>query len=376
MYLRENDFFEERVITKFKRLIYVLVAEIVADNVFVLLEGKETLRELLYFLKAGELFMNPIVAFLVFDVFYDEALNRKDKMMRRIWEAMNWAVAANGVLLVIGFFTGIVFRIDTDNVYYRGDWMFLYILILIATVSMLVYGMMRFANRTQGTLKRTLLMFTLILGVGIFLRLILPHQNYDFLCLSVAITFLLIYYSHVTLRIDPLTQLLNRLVYEVTIDRINYTTAIIEIDVNKFKEVNDTYGHGRGDKALKQLAFLIRKTYGEQAYCFRQGGDEFCAILKPGAFDELVDESLDDDPRATMDRFMERLDTAIAEQLANMSESKRYLRNGVSQGCGIYYSGGEMTVREVVKLADDRMYEKKEALVASADSVVSLMESD
>ena len=35
-----------------------------------------------------------------------------------------------------------------------------------------------------------------------------------------------------------------------------------------------------------------------------------------------------------------------------------------------------MTVREVVKLADDRMYEKKEALVASADPVVSLMESD
>ena len=364
LHLYENDIFTTQVTRKFRRLIYVVMAQIILDAVFMLLEGQGVSNSSLYAIKGVELFVNPLIALLVFDIFCNGKINKLSRTVKKLRTAMLSVISFNGILQVVNPFCGLIFFIDSNNLYHRGSLMFIYVLILVSAIALLMFELYIFSSKTQSTMKATLLAFAIILGVSVLLRGALSHSNYDFLCMSVAIPFLLIYYSHVTLRIDPLTHLLNRQVYSKIIEKINYTTIVIIIDANDFKLINDTYGHEYGDRALKELARAICKAYGKYAYCFRLGGDEFCAILKPGAFDELIDETPDCDVYSMAEEFMGRLDELVFDQGKDGGNS--YLKYGASQGYGIFYSkkdhpnaDEDIPLRQVIELADKRMYRSK-----------------
>lgn len=151
-------------------------------------------------------------------------------------------------------------------------------------------------------------------------------------------------------------------------EKIDYTTIIIIIDINSFKQINDTFGHACGDQVLKTFAKIVCTTYGQNAYCFRTGGDEFCVILKPNVFEKILEKTPNCDVYSMAEKFMEKLDTFIEEYNAEKGEDS-LLANGVSQGYGIFYSHpsedtnidyNDMPIKEVIELADQRMYRNKE----------------
>ena len=370
IHLGENDIFSLEIIKKFQRLIYVLMLEIVLDCLFALLEGHEIQRAILYFTKYIELFLNPVLGFLAFDIFYDKKKKREDRQNKAIvivHFVMLLLIALNGLLLTLTTVEHNLFIIDEANYYIRGNLMPLYLPILGAIIATLMYGIVLVSKNTQSTMKATLFFFATSSIVGVILRIIMPKTNYDFLCMSVSITFLLIYYAHVTLRLDPLTRLLNRQVYSRLIERIDYTTIVIMIDANNFKCVNDMHGHECGDRTLIKLAKIICKTYGKYAYCFRLGGDEFCAILKPGAFEELIEDVPNYDAYILADKLTKELDSAIY-QVQKADSNHAHLEYGVSQGCGIFYQQEvhntiaieeKKTLKEVIKIADSNMYKNK-----------------
>ena len=79
---------------------------------------------------------------------------------------------------------------------------------------------------------------------------------------------------------DALTGLFNRVYFE----RIRFTheqrsIALLAIDVDHFKQVNDTFGHDTGDKVLKKVAHLLMYSFREEDFIFRIGGDEFAVIM-------------------------------------------------------------------------------------------------
>ena len=88
---------------------------------------------------------------------------------------------------------------------------------------------------------------------------------------------------------DPLTGLLNKISAQREIgERVrNSSGALLMIDLDSFKPVNDIYGHGVGDKVLIQFAGLIRKIIREGDLAGRMGGDEFVAFLD-GVDDEKI----------------------------------------------------------------------------------------
>lgn len=84
---------------------------------------------------------------------------------------------------------------------------------------------------------------------------------------------------------DSLTGLLNRMGFNEQLDIYinengdkNYIG--IMLDVDNFKIINDMYGHSVGDKVLKHLAQSMRDTFSDNAILGRNGGDEFCILLK------------------------------------------------------------------------------------------------
>ena len=94
---------------------------------------------------------------------------------------------------------------------------------------------------------------------------------------------------------DSLTALPNRLLFQ---DRIAALTgddappfAILMIDLDEFKEVNDTLGHDAGDSLLRAFAERLRDAVGERDLVARLGGDEFAIILEAAPDDDAVERT-------------------------------------------------------------------------------------
>ncbi|MGV3001438.1 diguanylate cyclase domain-containing protein [Vibrio sp. E150_018] len=137
---------------------------------------------------------------------------------------------------------------------------------------------------------------------------------------------------------DNLTKLKNRrALYQKYSRGIPPRTTLVYIDVNKFKAINDTYGHSVGDAALKRLAYLILRHWPEGA--FRLGGDEF--VLVGNVSKEKLESVLEQIQSFTID--------IDAEHSIDVHTS-----------CGIsHYRENLMEIDAVLHLADEKMYAAK-----------------
>lgn len=365
-HLCENDVFSKHRIGKFRRLIYMLMFEVIIDCLFEILAFLGTPISVLYVIKACEMIINPTLIYLVFDIFYDKKRVKQDPIMQRLQKFILVTIAANAVLQLLAVFGLKTFSIDSNGQYHRETLVIAYVILLVIGVFAIMYGIFVFSRKTQSTMQVTMFSFATILFISIVLRALFADNNYDFLCMSVAIPFLLIYYSHLTLRVDPLTRLLNRNVYSRAVKNVNYTTIVIIVDANNFKRINDSFGHECGDQTLRQIGHAIFEAYGQYAYCYRIGGDEFCVVLKPDMFGKLIEETPHHDVYYMAEKLMDRLEIAIQSEKDKNSE-EGFLDYGVSQGYGIYYSETDypeivnrMPFEKVVELADKRMYHNKE----------------
>jgi diguanylate cyclase (GGDEF)-like protein len=119
--------------------------------------------------------------------------------------------------------------------------------------------------------------------------------------------------------------------------------AVAVIDVDRFKQINDTVGHSAGDRVLAEVAAVCRQSVREVDVLARLGGDEF-AVLMPSTSREQG--------RAVA----ERVRIAIHDTLgAGADES---VPVGVSVGLAAS-PHGEATVEALMKLADEALYEAK-----------------
>ena len=81
---------------------------------------------------------------------------------------------------------------------------------------------------------------------------------------------------------DSLSQLPNRHALHADIEGLSDTgeeVALALIDIGRFKQVNDRYGHSFGDQLIRNCAQMLKETFGDEAQCYRLGGDEFAAIM-------------------------------------------------------------------------------------------------
>lgn len=115
---------------------------------------------------------------------------------------------------------------------------------------------------------------------------------------------------------DPLTDLLNRGSFDKILDlyeKGEAPFALIIVDVDSFKTVNDTYGHAEGDGILKKVSGLLRTAFRSIDYVCRIGGDEFAVIMvemtsdlkytiqeKIDAVNETLKQSDDDLPKVSL----------------------------------------------------------------------------
>lgn len=102
--------------------------------------------------------------------------------------------------------------------------------------------------------------------------------------------------------IDALTGLPNRRAVDTLLDGIEKAgrgRALAFVDVDRFKRINDTYGHAVGDRVLKGVASVLSDTFGKTATVARWGGEEFVVVMDGGNAGELA--RIVDDARQTLE---------------------------------------------------------------------------
>lgn len=79
---------------------------------------------------------------------------------------------------------------------------------------------------------------------------------------------------------DSLTDLYNRAGYELFMSNVELKTSyLLLVDADAFKEINDTYGHEVGDRILKKIAEILKRSFRSNDYVCRIGGDEFVVLM-------------------------------------------------------------------------------------------------
>ena len=142
---------------------------------------------------------------------------------------------------------------------------------------------------------------------------------------------------------DKLTTLYNRRGFEFLVDELDLTNAaILLVDLDKFKTVNDIYGHDIGDKVLVKVAKALGVHFGDNGHICRLGGDEFVVVL-------------------------ENTTPAVQEQLKKEIDAiNQWLRTAhdglppISVSVGVTFCEEDVDIRALLKRADKSLYDAKE----------------
>ncbi|OHA82877.1 MAG: hypothetical protein A3B07_03245 [Candidatus Yonathbacteria bacterium RIFCSPLOWO2_01_FULL_43_27] len=147
--------------------------------------------------------------------------------------------------------------------------------------------------------------------------------------------------------IDPLTGILNRRGLEVEVTRAlaqakrqDAPLAVLFIDLDCFKSINDTHGHDVGDVVLREVATFLKKVVRASDIVTRPCGDEFIVILP--ASDLLI-------AKHVANKVIEKITSMVFAGKTNVE-----LSVGVSST-----SEGVCDFHELRRLADERMYQEK-----------------
>jgi len=151
---------------------------------------------------------------------------------------------------------------------------------------------------------------------------------------------------------DPLTKLPNRSLFEDRFKqavarqkRSNKFLAVVFLDLDNFKPVNDDYGHDIGDELLKQVAQRITDSLRAEDTVFRQGGDEFVLLLN--GVDSL--------------EHCHQLMTRLHKALAKSFECNHHLCDITASSGVTFYTSVNENLDNLLRNADQAMYQAKKS---------------
>lgn len=240
------------------------------------------------------------------------------------------------IIDIVSIFTGIVFKVDDANQLVRGPLGYLPFIVTGLYCAFLIYVLIRRSN------KRTMEIIPIVfLAISFISSLVFPFvlgSNFSqIFCPTIGVA-LFVYYVFLILQLskkDALTGLLNRQAFNTeTSASTKDITAIISIDMNGLKKINDTYGHSSGDEALVTLALCFARACRARQSVYRLGGDEFVILCRKTSEDDVL-------------KIVRKINKYVSETKYSCSIGYCYRGNN--------YKSFEDTLKE----SDERMYEIK-----------------
>lgn len=147
----------------------------------------------------------------------------------------------------------------------------------------------------------------------------------------------------------------NKFVNNAFVNREHKGAFLVFMDVDKFKQINDTYGHLEGDAAISLVGKTLKSIAGESnSFVARIGGDEFVMVVHS-------------DSESYVNKIIDSVSYELEERLI-FSDKQYEVR--LSTGY-VYISPEEHNIKSVIAMADEKMYEQKMARKRMEQSVVN-----
>ncbi len=240
------------------------------------------------------------------------------------------------VLDMVSVHTGIVFYLDSEGTLRRGPLGYLPYIMVGVYAALLVIILVKRSNKRPTEIIPIGFLCLAFLS-GLVLPFLMGKDYSRIFCVTVTIA-LFVYHVFTILQLtekDALTGLLNRQsFYSAVSNDSKDIRALVTIDMNGLKEINDREGHAAGDTALETLASCFMKAATMRDSVYRLGGDEFMIVCRNSSEEEV---------RQLIDRIR-----------ALVSETK--------YSCAIGYSFSQeehQDIDEMMKESDEMMYKDK-----------------
>ena len=244
----------------------------------------------------------------------------------------------------------LVFAIDGDGYFYRTDTYYFQMIpyaYLVATVMLTLYYFFRAENANKRQEPLAVLTLTVVPVIFCAKDILIPTKLPGMTEYSLVISLLLnfIFSQNNKIRRDSMTRLLNKQSFDDSLNVALGTPGraphlyLVMCDIDFFKEINDTYGHGVGDQVIAHLASALQYISAKyDAVAARVGGDEFAFYMEA--------------------MFEEDVEAAISKLRRRVAEGSKSVVD-YSVSIGYVRCSEEDSVKSAFVKADQQLYEEK-----------------
>ncbi len=235
--------------------------------------------------------------------------------------------------------------------YNRGSFFMIRAALIMVFIILLLLYTIIFRKNLLTAYKNTILFLPAFSLLGALLQVFLANLDCTYAGISLGCLIIFFAYQNRDNNMDYLTGVLNRRGLDIKMAEMVKTSqsgkknfSALMLDIDYFKEINDSFGHDEGDQAIKTMANILVDVFGPDASIGRFGGDEFCVIT----------ESLSE---------ME-IESNIKEICHRLEKQKR--KHGwnscinISCGYEVYDHNSNISAPEFMDIIDKRMYVEKQ----------------
>lgn len=248
----------------------------------------------------------------------------------------------NIVVSFSAFFSDIAYSYDANNEFVRGPLGLITYITSAIYLIMLCWVSVRYIREKSYYEGMIVFAITFTSVLSIFLEVAFAFEGFINACMAVSVTFYYMYYLVLKFKNDPLTHVSNRHYFEIDVARNkDIVSAVINLDINDLKVINDTKGHESGDRALVDISQCMKRRLLRKCKLYRIGGDEFCILYFGGA--------------ANCASYLDKMILEITEEIEKI---------GYTCAIGLAVREQGEDIEQLFKRADKRMYENKAKIKA------------
>ena len=200
------------------------------------------------------------------------------------------------LLNIINLFYPIIYDISANNEYSRRPLSYLFYVVIVYyfITTYMIERRYEKENGTRSFFNINAFLFPIILGTG--LQFMFYGLSLAWLSSAIGLLGLYMMQQNELAYIDPLVDTYNRQYFNHVLsawtNRKNSFSGVM-LDIDRFKNINDTFGHSEGDRALKQVTDILKAARKNNELVFRFAGDEF-VVLKRNETEEGMKSYLDE----------------------------------------------------------------------------------
>ncbi|MCK7488014.1 MAG: diguanylate cyclase [Bacillus subtilis] len=232
----------------------------------------------------------------------------KDGIRLKKYRLILWTpIALNAIMAILSPIFGWFFVVSPDNVYARGPLFYINVIIIYSYLFVAFGDLLANRNNFRKSSFWPMLLFVIPPAVGGLIQVLFYGLLLVWPMVTISVLMVFVFVQFERANTDYLTGLFNRREYEgyvAGLERRKKKLALLcglILDLDRFKSINDLFGHDIGDLALKAVADVLRTSFRQNDFLARLGGDEFVALFYVDSEDQI--KAIAMRLQAAMDKF-------------------------------------------------------------------------